>query len=78
LGSAQCSWPSACSALFRITANHDHLTVAGHHSDAALLGSFTVSVVHNLVHLAFGAAGIALARTFNRARSYSSVGALGI
>ena len=53
-----------------ITSNYDQLTFAGHHSDAALLGIFNVSVLHNLVHLAFGVAGIALARTFNSARSY--------
>jgi hypothetical protein len=52
------------------TTNYDQLTYAGHHSDAALLGIFNVSVLHNLVHLAFGVAGIALARTFNSARSY--------
>ena len=53
-----------------ITSNYDQLTFAGHHSDAALLGIFNVSVLHNLVHLAFGVAGIVLARTFNGARSY--------
>jgi Domain of unknown function (DUF4383) len=53
-----------------ITTNYDQLTFAGHHSDAALLGIFNVSVLHNLVHLAFGVAGFALARTFNSARSY--------
>jgi hypothetical protein len=53
-----------------ITTNYDQLTLAGHHSDAALLGIFNVSVLHNLVHLAFGVAGIALARRFNSARSY--------
>jgi len=53
-----------------ITSNYDQLTFAGHHSDAALLGIFNVSVLHNLVHLAFGVAGIVLARTFNNARSY--------
>jgi hypothetical protein len=53
-----------------ITTNYDHLTFAGHHSDAPLLGIFNVSVLHNLVHLAFGVAGIALARKFNSARSY--------
>jgi hypothetical protein len=53
-----------------ITTNFDQLTFAGHHSDAALLGIFNVSVLHNLVHLAFGVVGIALARTFNGARSY--------
>ena len=45
-----------------ITTNYDQLTFAGHHSVAALLGIFNVSVLHNLVHLAFGVAGIALAR----------------
>jgi uncharacterized protein DUF4383 len=59
-----------------ITTNYDQLTFAGHHSDAALLGIFNVSVLHNLVHLAFGVAGIALARTFNGARSYLIGGAV--
>jgi hypothetical protein len=53
-----------------ITTNYDQLSIAGHHSDAALLGIFNVSILHNLVHLAFGVAGVALARTFNSARSY--------
>jgi Domain of unknown function (DUF4383) len=53
-----------------ITTNYDQLTFAGHQSDAALLGVFNVSVLHNLMHLAFGVVGIALARTFNGARSY--------
>lgn len=53
-----------------ITTHYDQLTFAGHHSDAALLGIFNVSVLHNLVHLLFGVAGIALARTFNSARWY--------
>jgi len=56
------------SHLFR--PDHELLTFAGHHSNAALLGIFNVSVLHNLVHLAFGVAGIALSRTFNGARSY--------
>ena len=53
-----------------ITTHYDQLTFAGHHSDAALLGIFNVSVLHNLVHLLFGVAGIVLARTFTSARSY--------
>ena len=53
-----------------ITTNYDQLSFAGHHSEAALLGIFNVSVLHNLVHLAFGVAGVLLARTFNSARSY--------
>ncbi len=53
-----------------ITTHYDQLTFAGHHSQAALLGVFDVSVLHNLVHLLFGVAGIALARTFTTARAY--------
>ena len=41
-----------------ITTHDEQLTFAGHHSDAALLGIFNVSVLHNLVHLLFGVAGI--------------------
>ena len=53
-----------------ITTHYEQLTFAGHHSDAALLGIFNVSGLHNLVHLLFGVAGIVLARTFTGARSY--------
>jgi hypothetical protein len=53
-----------------ITSNYDSLTFAGHNSDAKLLGLFQVSILHNLVHLAFGVAGLALARTISGARGY--------
>ena len=53
-----------------ITTGFDQLTFAGHHSGALLLGVFEVSVLHNLVHLAFGVAGLALARTVAGARAY--------
>ena len=43
---------------------------AGHHSDAYLLGLFQVSVLHNAVHLLFGVAGLALARTVTGAKAY--------
>ena len=59
-----------------VTTNFDQLTFAGHHSEAALLGIFNVSVLHNIVHLAFGIAGVALARTFNSARVYLIGGGL--
>jgi hypothetical protein len=49
---------------------------AGHHSHAMLFGVFAVSVVHNLVHLAFGAAGVVLARTLSGARVYLVGGGL--
>jgi len=53
-----------------ITTDYDTMTFAGHHSDAKLLGVFEVSVLHNIVHLLFGAAGFALARTAGGARTY--------
>lgn len=53
-----------------ITTNYDTMTFAGHHSEAALLGIFNVSILHNLVHLLFGVAGVLMARTWNGARSY--------
>lgn len=53
-----------------ITTNYDELTFAGHHSTAALFGVFMVSVLHNLVHLAFGVIGFLMARTATGARSY--------
>jgi arginine exporter protein ArgO len=53
-----------------ITTNYDTMTFAGHHSEAALLGIFNVSILHNIVHLAFGVAGLVMARTFTAARAY--------
>jgi hypothetical protein len=53
-----------------ITTGLDGMTFAGHHSTAALFGVFTVSVLHNLVHLAFGVAGLALAATPHTARVF--------
>jgi hypothetical protein len=59
-----------------ITSNFDQLAFAGHHSEALLLGLFQVSVLHNVVHLLFGAAGIVLARTIGGARSYLLYGGI--
>ncbi|WP_250009638.1 DUF4383 domain-containing protein [Actinoplanes sp. M2I2] len=53
-----------------ITTNYGDMTFAGHHSDALLLGVFQVSVLHNIVHLLFGVAGLALARTASGARAF--------
>lgn len=53
-----------------VTTDFDSLSFAGHESGAALLGIFQVSVLHNLVHLAFGVAGLAMARTPSLARSF--------
>ncbi len=57
-----------------ITTNYDQLTFAGPMSGAMLLGLFAVSILHNIVHLAFGVAGLALARTAAGARNYLVVG----
>lgn len=54
-----------------ITTNlYDGLELAGHDGNAQLLGIFEVSVLHNVVHLLFGLAGLALARTISGARAY--------
>ena len=53
-----------------VTSGYSSMSFAGHMSDAKLLGIFQVSVLHNLVHLLFGVAGIVLSRTAARARSY--------
>ncbi|KUH95089.1 hypothetical protein AU190_19630 [Mycolicibacterium acapulense] len=53
-----------------ITTNYDTMTFAGHHSGAMLLGIFNVSILHNIVHLLFGVAGVLMARTFDAARIY--------
>ncbi len=53
-----------------ITSNYDDLSFAGKDSNAELLGLFQVSILHNLVHILFGIAGLALARTWEGARTY--------
>jgi hypothetical protein len=53
-----------------ITSSYDQMGFAGHESGAMLLGLFRVSVLHNLVHLAFGVAGVALAQTVPGARNF--------
>src|SRR3712207_8462135 len=59
-----------------ITTNYDTLQFASHHSEAKLLGLFQVSVLHNIVHLLFGVAGLALARTIRGAKNYLDVGGI--
>ena len=54
-----------------ITTNlYDGLDFAGHDGDAELLGVFQVSVLHNLVHILFGVAGLSLARTADESRLF--------
>jgi hypothetical protein len=53
-----------------ITSDYGTMGAAGHGSMAMLLGIFQVSVLHNIVHLLFGVAGIAMSRTASGARTY--------
>ncbi len=41
-----------------ITTDYDSMTFADHESGAELLGIFQVSILHNIVHLLFGVAGL--------------------
>lgn len=59
-----------------ITANFDTIMFAGHHSEAALLGIFQVSVLHNVVHLLFGVVGLLALRSRGLAKSYLIVGGI--
>ncbi|WP_246227262.1 DUF4383 domain-containing protein [Mycolicibacterium helvum] len=59
-----------------VTTHLDQLHWLGPESQAALFGVFEVSVVHNLMYLAFGVTGLLLARTFARARTYLVGGGL--
>src|SRR4051794_36326231 len=53
-----------------ITTDYGDMQFAGHESGAELLGLFQVSVLHNIVHLLFGIAGIAMARRIDTARLF--------
>jgi hypothetical protein len=53
-----------------ITTDYSTMEFAGHESDAKLLGIFDVSILHNIVHLLFGIAGLAMARTWDSTRAY--------
>jgi len=53
-----------------VTTNYSQLRFAGHQSEAQLLGLFQVSVLHNVVHLLFGVAGLLMAGTPLRARNF--------
>lgn len=59
-----------------VTTDYDSMEFAGHESGAQLLGLFDVSVLHNIVHLLFAVAGLALARTASGAKLYLLGGGL--
>jgi len=57
-----------------VTTDYGSMSFASHMSEAKLLGLFQVSILHNIVHLLFGVAGLVLARTVGGARRYLVVG----
>jgi hypothetical protein len=59
-----------------ITTHYDDLSFAGHMSGAKLIGIFQVSVLHNLIHVAYGVAGLALASRPRAAALYLLIGGI--
>ena len=57
-----------------LTQNLGDIEFAGHESGAELLGIFQVSVLHNLVHLAFGIVGLLSLRRAETARAFLLIG----
>jgi hypothetical protein len=53
-----------------ITTHYDDLSFAGENSSSKLLGIFQTSILHNIVHLLYGVAGLWLARTWSGARTF--------
>ena len=53
-----------------ITSDYGDMSAAGHESTAKLLGIFQVSILHNLVHILFGVAGVVMSRTNENSRLY--------
>lgn len=58
------------------TTNFGDLNLIGPDSSALLLGLFSISVVHNIVHLAFGVAGLLAARRAASAGGFLVAGGL--
>src|SRR2546430_17071416 len=59
-----------------VSTHYGDLSFAGHDSGAKLFGVFQTSILHNLVHLLFGVAGIVLSRTRETARAFLIGGGL--
>ena len=57
-----------------VTTHYGDLSFAGHDSGAKLLGIFQTSILHNVVHLLFGLIGIAMARSWEGARTFLIAG----
>ncbi len=52
------------------TGLYDDFELFGHEGNAKLLGIFEVSALHNIVHLLFGIAGLAMAKTAAGAKTF--------
>jgi hypothetical protein len=59
-----------------LTTDAADLHAAGHESPAKIFGLFAVSVLHNVVHLAFGVLGLLAARTLRWSALYLAVGGM--
>jgi hypothetical protein len=57
-----------------LTTNVRDIPWAGHDSPTMLFGAIQVSILHNLVHVLFGALGVATAASFRTARLYLFAG----
>ena len=53
-----------------VTTNYGDMMFVGHDSEAKLLGLFQVNILHNIVHLLFGVAGLAAARAWETSRLF--------
>jgi hypothetical protein len=53
-----------------ITTHYGDMGGAGPDSDAQLFGAFQVSILHNIVHLLFGVAGVVMSRTNEGSRLF--------
>lgn len=59
-----------------LTTDYGDLRFAGYGSTAMLLGIFQVSVLHNIVHLLYGVAGLAFAASRLGSRNYLVLGGI--
>lgn len=59
-----------------LTHSAEHLQAAGTGSEAMLLGLFQVSVLHNIVHLAFGVWGLVAAKGMRASRMFLLIGGI--
>jgi len=53
-----------------LTTHYGDMSFAGDDSASELLGVFQVSILHNIVHLLFGVAGLSLAKTWEGSRNF--------